>query len=202
MKRFVLLAFLLPLLPAARGGQVSPRAMSAAEETAVLEVAEKAVKAEGLWKGKVVLTNAEVVPDDAAKPPRRCAVLTYYRYEGDLGIVVCVDVDNRKLVSLRSEPHLPTSLTPEEIAEAEKLARADPRVQKALAFYKHLERIEVDTIVAQIINPEVPGHQHRVARLFFRDHKRNYLNQVPMVDVDLTTGEVRLDVIPNMHGKK
>jgi hypothetical protein len=51
------------------------------------------------------------------------------------------------------------------------------------------------------VQPDVPGYQHRVARLFFRDGQRNYLQYVPIVDVDLTSGEVRLDLILNLHPK-
>src|SRR5205823_7644944 len=142
------------------------------------------------WKGKILLTNVEVLPDASAKPPQRFALLTYYRYEGDLGIVVSVNVDAKSVAGVRSEAQFPTSLTAEEIAQAEKMARADPRVQKALAKYSQLDKIEADTMVARTVNADVPGYKHRVARLFFRDAQRNYLQFVPAVDVDLTTGEV------------
>ena len=175
---------------------------SAAEHEKVSVLAEKALKDRDLWKGKIVLTNTEVVLDSATTPPERIAILTYYRYDGDLGIVLDVDLKKRTITDVHEHPHMPTSLTAQEIAEADKIARGHAEVQKALARYKHLDRIEVDTIVAQIIDPEVPGYHHRVARLFFRDAKRNYLQLVPMVDVDLTTGEVRLDVIAGLHDKK
>ena len=168
----------------------------------VRALTEKAVKDRGLWKGKVVLTSTQVVLDSGTTPPERIAIVTYYRYDGNLGIVLDLDLKKKAVTSVQEHAHMPTSLTAEEIAEAEELARTNADVQKALAKYKHLDKIEVDTIVAQIISPEVPGYHHRVARLFFRDSKRNYLQLVPMVDVDLTTGDVRLDVIAGMHDKK
>ena len=179
-----------------------PGGLTDSEQQAVRELAEKAIKDRGLWKGKIVLTGTEVVLDRAARPPERCVLLTWYRYEGNLGIVLTINLARKSVVRLEEQPDMPTSLTAEEIAEAEKMARGNAGVQKALANYKHLETIEADPVVAFIVDPEVPGYRHRVVRFFFRDTARNYLQLVPMVDVDLTTGEVRLDAIPGMHTKK
>jgi len=49
---------------------------------------------------------------------------------------------------------------------------------------------------------KVPGYRHRVARLFFRDSQRNYLQLLPLVDVDLSTGEVRFEPAAGGHDKK
>ncbi len=173
-----------------------------AKPQAAEEAAEKALKDRGLWQGKICLTNTEVVTDNAADPPARYALMTFYRYDGNMAILLTVRLENMAVTSIETCPHRPASLAREEIAEAEKIARANPEIQKALARFKHLDKIEVDTVVAQIIDPQVPGYHHRVARLFFRDAKRNYLSGVPMVDVDLTTGEVRFDVIRGLHDKK
>src|SRR5437660_9415892 len=127
----------------AQAGEGSdPRQLSAEENRAITELAEKTLKDKGLWKGKILRTNTEVVLDDSAKTPERVALLTYYRYQGDLGIVVCINIGTKKIISVRSDPHLATSLTAEELAEAEKLARSDVGVKKALAYYKHLDKIE------------------------------------------------------------
>jgi hypothetical protein len=184
------------------GDELDSREWKQNEKTLVQDLAEKALKDKGLWKGKIVLTGSEVLLDQAATPPIRHAQLTYYRYEGDLGIIVGINLHKKMVTEVQEHSHLPTSLTAEEIAEAARMARASAPVQKALANYKHLDKIEFDPVVAYIINPDVPGYHHRVARLFFRDSQRNYLQLVPMVDVDLTTGEVRLDVIAGMHDKK
>jgi hypothetical protein len=203
MHPLLVVGFLACLAPAGNFAGEAPNAreLSATEQKIVVDLAENALKARELWKGKIYLANAEVVLDNRATPPQRYALLTHYRYEGDLVIVSCVRLDKPAVVSVATHPHMPASLAPEEIAEAEKIARADPGVKKALAKYKHLDSIEADVMVAHTINPEVPGYQHRVARLFFRDAQRNYLQLVPMVDVDLTTGEVRLDVIAGTHSK-
>jgi hypothetical protein len=185
----------------ATAGAQNPRDLTGTEQDKVRTLAEKALKDNGLWKGKTVLTSSQVVLDSATTPPDRIAILTYYRYDGNLGIVLNIDLGKNIVTAVEQHPDMPTSLTAEEIAEAEKMARHHAGVQKALANYKHLDKIEVDTMVAVIISPEVPGYHHRVARLFFRDAQRNYLQLVPMVDVDLTSGEVRLDVIAGMHKK-
>ena len=179
-----------------------PSDLTSMESKAVLGLAENALRAQDLWKGKVVLTNTEVVVDHNADPSQRYALLTFYRYEGNLAILLVANLKKMTVTKVTTHPDMPTSLAREEIAEAQKIARAHPDIQKALTRYKHLDRIEIDTIVAQIIKPDVPGYHHRVARLFFRDAERNYLAGVPMVDVDLTTGEVRFDVIRGMHGKE
>jgi len=197
----VLLAISL-LNPAFAGDTADPRELSHKEGQAVAAAAEQALKGSDLWKGKVYLTNTEVVFDNRAKPPGRYALLTFYRYDGNLAILVAIRLEKLTVTKIAAHPHMPTSLAPLEIAEAEKMARAHPDIKKALARYRYLDKIEVDTTAAQIIDPQVPGYQHRVARLFFRDAQRNYLPSVPMVDVDLTTGEVRFDVIRGLHDRK
>ena len=181
--------------------QPDPSELTAVEQKTLLNTAEKALKAGDLWHGKICLTNTEVVTDNAADSPARFALMTFYRYDGNMAILLTVELDKMAVAAIATHANRPASLAREEIAEAEKIARANPAIQKALARYNHLDRIEVDTIVAQIINPQVPGYHHRVARLIFRDGQRNYLSGVPMVDVDLTTGEVRFDVIRGLHDK-
>jgi Cu2+-containing amine oxidase len=193
----LLLAFHLGLT-----AQAPARQLSAPEQKAVAEAAEYALKARDLWHGTIHLTNVEVAIDRAANPARRYALLTYYRYDGDLAILMTVELDKFAVTAVEMHAHFPTSLTAKEMAQAETLARAHPEIKKALAKYTHLDRIEADVVAARIIDPTVPGYQHRVARLFFRDTQRNYLQFVPTVDVDLTTGELRFDLIRSAHAKK
>jgi hypothetical protein len=204
MLRHIVAVFLASWLfqGAFAGAQPDLWLLTQEEYVAATAAAEKALKDQNLWYGKIYLTNAEVIFDKRPILPERYALLTYYRYEGDLAILVSIRVDKMSVAKVEPHPHMPTSLASEEISEAEKIARAHPDVKKALARYKHLEKIEVDVNVAQIISAQVPGYQHRVARLFFRDGKRNYLPNVPMVDVDLTIGEVRFDLIRGIHDKK
>ena len=201
MWRFALVAFLFWTPSPHAADPPSARELSAAEQKGIPDVTAQALKNQKLWQGKIYLTNLEVVLDHQAQPPERYALVSYYRYDGDLVILATVHLGKMTVTDVQTYPHMPASLAPAELVEAEKIARAHPEVKKALAKYKHLDKIEVDAIVAQIVQPSVPGYQHRVIRLFFRDAQRNYLQYVPMVDVDLTTGEVRLDLILNLHKK-
>ena len=93
---------------------------------------------------------------------------------------------------------MPTSLAPEEFLLAEKLARADAKVAKILAEYGPPEKIEVDSLAHFTADPKAPGYHHRVVRLMFRQG-RTYLLYGPMVDVDLTTAEVRVEFRDARH---
>src|SRR5262249_45246479 len=145
------------------------------------------------------LTNTAVLFDNQSDPPQRYALFTFYRYEGNLAILVTIRLDKITVTNVATHPHMPTSLAPEEIAEAEKLAPAHPEIKRARARNKPLDKFDVDMTVSQIIDPGVPVYHHRVARFFFRDAQRNSLPSVPMVDVDLTSAEVRFAVIASKH---
>jgi prolyl oligopeptidase len=193
-----------PAIPSTSAGKAGASQANGAAllPMAAAAVAENALQTQGLWRPKTYLTKSELVVDQAAAPPRRYALLTYYRYEGDLAIQVTVQLEPPLVTQIEQHPHGPTSLTAAEMAEAERIARAQPELQRALARYSALDAVEADVVAARIIDPTVPGYQHRVARLFFRDRQRNYLQFVPMVDVDLTTGEARFDLIRSFHDKK
>src|SRR5438045_4176304 len=77
---------------ASRGGEgvAGPGRLSAEERAAVRKLAEQALRERDLLKGKTYLTRIEVYADAARK--ERHAIAIYYRYEGDLGILVHVDV--------------------------------------------------------------------------------------------------------------
>ena len=59
--------------------------LTAAQSKAVLGLAENALRAQDLWKGKVFLTNTEVLVDQSASPPLRYALLTFYRTSAKRG---------------------------------------------------------------------------------------------------------------------
>jgi hypothetical protein len=166
-----------------------PSQLPAAERAAVQGLVEKELKARGLFKGKVYLTRLEVLPDNHEGTPR-LAVVTHYRYDGDLAIQTSVDLDRRKVLDVETVPHLPTSLAPQELAEAERLARADAEVARALARYRNF-KIEVDAVLTTTVDKKAFGYRHRVVRLYFRQG-RDYLLYAPKVDVDLTAGKVRV----------
>jgi hypothetical protein len=102
------------------------------------------------------------------------------------------------VLKVEAFPHMPTSLAPEELAVAEKLARAHPTVIKALAREPDSDKIEVDALVHYTTDEKAETYHHRVVRLFFRQG-RTYLLYGPVVEVDLTTETVRVEAREEAH---
>jgi Cu2+-containing amine oxidase len=176
----------------------NPNVLTPAEKDLVNSLAEQALKEKGLLQGKTVLTSLEVFRDSRDKVSDRRVLAIHYRYDGDLALLTSIDLGRKKVLRVQEMPHMPTSLAPEEFVLAEKLARADPAVAKVLAGYGQAEKIEADSLAHFTADPEAPGHHHRVVRLMFRQG-RTYLLYGPMVDVDLTTGQVRLEYQDARH---
>jgi hypothetical protein len=170
-------------------GVPGPEQLTAEERAAARKLTEQALKERNFNSGKVYLTRIDVFADGGSG--ERHAIAISYRYEGDLAILTHIDLGTMKVTAVEQVPHLPTSLAPEELAEAEKLARANREVGRALAKYGPEARIEVDAEIAITAVPDAPEYHHRVVRLFFR-RGRDYLLYVPNVNVDLTTGTVRV----------
>lgn len=187
--RCALVTLVCLLAPTAARAQAG--GLDAEDSATVGRLAEDALKAKGLYKGKIYLTRIETFREAEGKKVRQYALVTHYRYEGNLGIVTSIDLDRMEVTRVDAIPHLPTSLVPEEVAAAEKLALANPEVARAMARYRNI-KVEIDVVVASTINPEAFGYQRRLVRLFFR-HGRDYLLYAPNVDVDLTTGAVRVE---------
>ena len=177
-------------------GVPGPEQLSAEERAAVRKLAEQALKARDLLKGKVYLTRVEVFYD--GRREERHAIAIHYRYDGDLAMLTHIDVGTMKVTAVETVPHLPTSLSPEELAESEKLARGNREVARALAKYGPDAKIEVDAQMAITAVPDAPGFHHRVVRLFFR-RGREYLLYAPSVDVDLTTRTVEVRPVGKGH---
>jgi len=186
--RTALAALAVCLAPHAARAQAG--GLDAEDSAAVGRLAEEALKAKGLYKGKIYLTRIEVFRQGEGKKVRHHALVTHYRYEGNLGIVTAVDLDRMEVTGVDAVPNLPTSLVPEEVAAAQKLALAHPEVAKAMARYSTI-KVEIDVVVTSTTNPEAFGYNRRLVRLFFRQG-RDYLLYAPNVDVDLTTGAVQV----------
>jgi hypothetical protein len=199
MLHFAFATSLLPFLTAGGdGGAVATHdlVLTAAEKKAALELAGVAIKDAGLAKGKMVLTGCEVFRDRRGGKVQRMLLLIHYRYDGDLAILTSIDLAKRAVLDVEAVPHMPTSLAPEELAAADKLARANPIVSSALAREKG--PIEVDALVHYTTNEKSPSYRHRVVRLFFRQG-RTYLLYGPVVEVDLSTATVRVEAPTDGH---
>lgn len=183
----------------ARGDKLTaagPEQLTAEERTAVRNLAEQTLKERGLLKGKVYLTRIDVYCDSDRE--ERHAIAIHYRYEGDLAILTHIDLGTMKVTEVEPIAHLPASLAPEELVEAEKLARANREVARALARHANGPKIEVGAQLAITAVPDAPTYHHRVVRLFFR-RGREFLLYMPNVDVDLTAGTVRVQPAGQGH---
>jgi hypothetical protein len=187
--------FWLAAVPGDEGGRV-PGELTAAERATIRDLAERALKERDLIKGKVYLTRIEVFPDSGGT--RRHVTVTHYRYDGDLAIQTSIDLIRKEVTDVETIPHLPTSLAPEEVVEAEKLARANVEVARALARYEAGGKIEVDAVIVRTAIEDDPRYHHRTVRLAFR-RGRDYLLHVPFVEVDLTAGTVRVQPLGKAH---
>src|SRR5438132_3393717 len=101
-----------------------PLDLSDDERRLVVDLAEKAIKAKDLFKGKIYLTNVEVHRDTRDPESPRNALVIHYRYEGNLAIFTSVNIGRKEVTRAESEPNSPTCLAPEELARAIKLANA------------------------------------------------------------------------------
>jgi hypothetical protein len=161
------------------------------EYQSVVTLAEKALKAKELHKGKIYLTSLEVHRDTGDVQSPRNALVIHYRYEGNLAIYTSVNIGRKQVTKVETDPHGPTCLAAEELAQAIKLVRASADVHKALAKHGPPEKFEVDALIAHTADPKSPIFQHRAVRIWFRQG-RTYLLYGPTVEVDLTTEKVRV----------
>jgi hypothetical protein len=200
MIRFVVLGTALTLvcLSAGRAEESASGVleMTAAERALVRDLAERALKERDLFKGKVYLSRIEMFRDTADKTAERKALVTHYRYDGDQALFTSVNLSRKQVTGVEVLPHFPTSLAAEELAEAEKLARGNAEVKRALG--RHFPTAEVDALLTYTSDAKSPAYNHRVVRLFFREG-RTYLLYGPGVDVDLTTGRVRVERTDKAH---
>jgi hypothetical protein len=177
-------------IPAARDepGESKELTLTAAEKTSVLQLTEETLKAKKLHKGKIVLTRIDVYNNNKGERPQRLAVVLHYRYDGNLTILTTVDVLQKKVLHVETDPDFPTPLTQEELDLAIKLARAHPEVKKQLA--RHVGTIEAEGLLTTTIDKTSSEYRHRVVQVVFKRNKA-YLDS-PRVHVDLTTEKVAL----------
>lgn len=119
----------------------------------------------------------------------RQALVTHYRYDGDLAILTTVDFGRGQVVSLDTVPHLVVPIVQEEVDRARELALADPRVSRAVEAWR--SELRVEAIQSRSASEADPLFGHRVVRLLFRV-SRGWLDD-PVVHVDLTAGRVLVE---------
>jgi hypothetical protein len=161
------------------------------ERAAAVGLAEQALRSNNLLPDrKTFLTTAHAHRDATAERRgvfERVALLTYYRYEGDLTVRVYVNLARRRVTNVERRSHLPTPFAPEELRRARELALEHPELKKVFAPFR--ERLTVEPLSTGSASPKDPLFGHRVVYLLFRVGPR-YLTAQGDVLVDLTTETV------------
>ncbi len=139
----------------------------------------------------------------AEQPPRRRVDALFYRYDKNIGIRALVDLERRAVVDVVRVSGNSVPINVEEVEEAARLARADPRVARLVGerlsqFRVATRSASADDLRADRIeglrtlgtSPEDPCTRHRCVVLFFRSNNRyEFMNRVV---VDLTSQKVQV----------
>jgi hypothetical protein len=160
------------------------------ERTLAVRLAEEALRAKKLLPDKkTFLAAAQTYRNTEAEKAgsfERHALLTYYRYEGDVGILVYANLGQRR-AKVEELPHFPAPLAPEELQRARDLALNHPELKKVLEPFR--DRLIVEALLTRSPTSKEPLFGHRLVNLLFRVGPR-YLSAQGMVLVDLTTEQV------------
>jgi hypothetical protein len=167
--------------------------LTAEERDLAGRLAREAIQQRALvTTGPLYVSRVELLRDkvEEAKPqPARLALVTQYRYQGDLTIHVSVDLTHKLVVNVDTASGVSAPLAQEEFEKARQLALADSRVQAALK--DAARRVIVEPLVVRSSDPADSLAGHRVVRLLFR-LGQDYLSE-PIVLVDLTRSTVLLE---------
>ena len=181
--------------------QMNDSALTDAEREIAAELAAQAIDRYGLrTTGPLYLVRVEWYRDKNAEEKGdidRKAIVTHYRYNGDLAILTTVNISRQEIMEVDSVPHLATPLSTEEFNIARDMALSDARVKRGLGDYK--DKIEVEALVSRTVLREDPLFGHRVVRLLFRVG-RDYLSE-PIVYVDLTSEKVIIEAFERTDAK-
>lgn len=163
----------------------SDQELSIEEQNLARDLTESSLKVSNLFEEPIYFIGAElhrVKQDDGTSSIERHAVVSHFRYEGNLTILTYVNLSREKIVEVESVANVPARLSVEEFEIAKGLALSDPKVKKQLGADR--DGIVVEPLVSHSASPEDPMFGRRVVRLLFRIG-RDYLSE-PIVLVDLT----------------
>ena len=134
-------------------------------------------------------------------PSRRHAEALFYNYDRREGLRALVDLSERRVVDIARVPGQSVPINAEEVAEASRLALADPRVVRLFggrmpafraatgpATREDLESARIEGLRLVGAGERDPCTRNRCIMLFFRVNNR-YV-QMNRVSVDLTTQQV------------
>lgn len=127
---------------------------------------------------------------------RRFALVTHYRYEGDLTIQSAVDLGAGTVFEVTATPAVPAPLAAEELDRARQFALGHPEVRSGLG--QHLPALEsgapgyaVQSLALHTTDPEDPIYGHRVISVLF-ETPDGYITGLEVL-VDLSTGVVTVE---------
>jgi hypothetical protein len=167
------------------------------ERMLAAKLAEQALRSNRLLTArKMYLTEARIHRDAASEKRgvfERLAVLTYYRYEGNLSIQVFINLSRQRVFGVKQLQNFSPPLSIEELNLAKELAFNDPQLKGKLAPYR--AQLVVEALASRSESPQDPFFRHRVIHLLFRVGSR-YLVRQWLVFVDLTTEKVILAPAP------
>lgn len=176
--------------------------LTAAERQTAERVARAEARVtEGLGPGRYKLIYVEFLalkpedPKQAVEGPGapiqigRHAEVLFYRYDGDLGVRVVVDLAQEVVRDVSRVDGQAVPVSEEEVAEAGELALHDEAVFQRLGPERREYKIEGMRILAT--RESDPCYRHRCLDLLFR-RGPHYLVSFP-VTVDLTSRDVRVE---------
>jgi len=170
----------------------SDQELSIEEQELARQLAESSARVQSLVKGPTYFTGVELLrvkQDDDTSSAERHAVVSHFRYEGNLTILTYVDLSKKEIVGVESVENVPARLSLEEFEIAKGLALSDPRVKEQLG--SDMNGIVTEPLVVHSASPEDPMFGRRLVRLLFRID-RDYLSK-PIVIVDLTDRKVIIE---------
>jgi hypothetical protein len=126
---------------------------------------------------------------------RRMALVTHYRYEGNMAVRSVVDLTARRVLEVEMTPDVPVPFAEEELERARELALADEQLRIVIVdnldgFTSARPGYEIQGLGMRAASPEDPLYGHRVVSLLF-DTPSGYITGVEVV-VDLTTETVQV----------
>ena len=165
--------------------------LSENERAVAIRLAEQTLKTEGLLPdAKTILTLVQTHRDARSERAgifERRAVLTYYRYAGDVGILVYVNLARQQVTGVERLPHFPAPIAFVEVQRARRLALSHPELRKRLGSFG--DTLSVEALLTRTpIATDLRFH-HRLVYLLFRVGP-HYLNLHGTVLVNLTTETV------------
>lgn len=161
---------------------VLPDTLLDEERVLAVSLAEAAV-APLRTSSPIYVVDLRLTRRGSADQPRH-ALVTHYRYDGDLAILTTVDLGAQQAVTQDTVPHMDVPLAEEEVARARELALADPQVRRALG--PDLEGLVVEPMIIRAVSPSDPLFGHRLVSLLLASQQGGSAE----VSVDLTAEEV------------